>query len=185
MVTVDYIDFQSRCEPLAFLITFRTYGTWLHGDERGAIDRRRYRRYGTPAMPANKKLLDEERAALKHSPVVLNRPQRTATKSAIEEVCTHRGYFLHAINVRTNHIHSVITASCKPEHVLEAFKAYATRKLREANLIKRDIKPWARHGSTVYLWTDEQINRAIAYVLEGQGEKPFRYQHEDCEGSPP
>jgi len=25
--------------PLAFLITFRTYGSWLHGDMRGSIDR--------------------------------------------------------------------------------------------------------------------------------------------------
>ncbi|MDQ3490280.1 MAG: hypothetical protein M3449_04330 [Acidobacteriota bacterium] len=25
--------------PLAFLTTFRTYGTWLHGDKRGSIDR--------------------------------------------------------------------------------------------------------------------------------------------------
>jgi REP element-mobilizing transposase RayT len=173
MVAVDYIDFQNRSKPLAFLITFRTYGTWLHGDERGAIDRRRYRRYGTPAMPANKRLVDEEKAALKHPPVVLNPSQRTAIKSAIQEVCTHRGYYLHAVNVRTNHVHAVITASCKPEHVLEALKAYATRKLREAHLIKPDMKPWARHGSTVYLWTEEQVSRAIGYVLEGQGEEPL------------
>jgi hypothetical protein len=25
--------------PLAYLITFRCYGTWLHGDKRGSIDR--------------------------------------------------------------------------------------------------------------------------------------------------
>jgi len=25
--------------PLAYLITFRSYGTWLHGDERGSVDR--------------------------------------------------------------------------------------------------------------------------------------------------
>ena len=174
MVTVDYIDFQSRSEPLAFLITFRTYGTWLHGETRGSIDRHRYHRYGTQAMPANKKIFDEEKSALKHPPVILNRLQRSATEAAIREVCERRGYFRHAIKVRTNHVHSVITASCKPEHVLEAFKAYATRKLREANLVKREIKPWARHGSTVYLWTDEQVNRAIAYVLEGQGEEPFQ-----------
>jgi len=174
MAKVDYVDFQSRSEPLAFLITFRTYGTWLHGDERGAVDRRNYHRHGTPAMPANRRLLNEEKATLKHSPVVLNRLQRSATKAAIREVCAHRGYSLHAINVRTNHIHSVVTAPCKPDHVLEAFKAYATRKLREAKLITGNVKPWARHGSTVYLWTEEQVNRAIGYVIESQGEEPFR-----------
>ncbi len=25
--------------PLAYLITFRSYGTWLHGDERGSVNR--------------------------------------------------------------------------------------------------------------------------------------------------
>jgi hypothetical protein len=114
MPKVDYIDFQTRTEPLAFLITFRTYGTWLHGDARGSIDRRHYHRYGTPAMPANKTVLDEEERTLKHSPVVLNRLQRSATKAAIEEVCAYRGYALYAINVRTNHVHSVVTAFCTP-----------------------------------------------------------------------
>src|SRR2546426_7242807 len=31
----DYIDFQDRSSPIGYLITFRCYGTWLHGDERG------------------------------------------------------------------------------------------------------------------------------------------------------
>jgi len=185
MSKVDYIDFQARSEPLAFLITFRTYGSWLHGDERGAVGRRNYHRYGTPAMPANRRVLNEETAALKHSPVVLNRSQRTTIENAIREVCSNRGYFLHAINVRTNHVHSVVRARCKPDHVLTAFKAYSTRKLREARLVNRDMKPWARHGSTVYLWTEEQVNRAIGYVVEGQGEEPFDNQLVGRASGPP
>jgi hypothetical protein len=27
--------------PLAYLITLRTFGTWLHGDERGSVGRKR------------------------------------------------------------------------------------------------------------------------------------------------
>src|SRR5262249_42685946 len=38
--------------PLAYLITFRCYGTWLHGDERGSTDRHR-NQYGTPFIPSN------------------------------------------------------------------------------------------------------------------------------------
>jgi REP element-mobilizing transposase RayT len=173
MSKVDYIEFQSRTQPRAFLITFRTYGTWLHGDERGAVDRRKYHTYGTPHMPLNQKLQSDERAALKHSAISLNRQQREVVELTIREVCEHRTYVLHAINVRTNHIHSVVTASCKPDHVMEAFKAYATRKLREAGLASQHSKPWARHGSTVYLWNEEQVNRAIDYVVLGQGDEPF------------
>jgi hypothetical protein len=82
----DYIDFQERTEPLAFLITFRTYGTWLHGGLKGSIDRKNYNRYGTPGMPANEKVLAEERAALKTEPLFLNTRQSRAVESAIKEV---------------------------------------------------------------------------------------------------
>ena len=84
MKRVDYIDFQDRIQPLAYLITFRCYGTWLHGDN-----------------------------------------------------------------------------------------AYATRHLREAGLLRQDAKAWARHGSTPYLWTEEEVQRAIDYVINGQGDEPF------------
>jgi REP element-mobilizing transposase RayT len=174
MSKVDYIDFQDRTQPLGFLITFRCYGTWLHGEERGSVDRRKYHIYGRPDMPANRKLLDEEITELKNSAILFNRAQRDVVELAIREVCEHRAYVLHAVNVRTNHVHSVVSASCKPEHVMDSFKAYATRKLREAGLLSRDVKPWARHGSTPYLWTELQVQRAIDYVNNGQGDEPFR-----------
>ena len=174
MKKTDYVDFQKRTEPLAYLITFRCYGSWLHGDQRGSIDRKHYHRYGTPAMSANEKLLEDERSELKHTPVKLKNAQRIAVEEAIREVCEHRSYVLRAVNVRTNHMHSVVTAPCKPEHVMDSFKAYATRRLRESGLFSRDIKPWARHGSTPYLWTEEEVERAIDYVINGQGEEPFR-----------
>jgi len=50
----DYIEFQERSTPLAYLITIRSYGTWLHGDERGSMDRREYNRYGEPKIAASK-----------------------------------------------------------------------------------------------------------------------------------
>src|SRR5712692_9196389 len=141
MSKVDYIDFQARTQPLAFLITFRCYGTWLHGEERGSIDRRNYNRYGTPEMPLNKKILADEEGELKTSAFLLDRAQRAVVESAIREVCEHRAYSLHALSVRTNHVHSVVSAPCRPVHVMDSFKAYATRKLREANLLSYDVKP--------------------------------------------
>ena len=169
MTKRDYIDFQDRSEPLAFLITFRSYGTWLHGEERGSIDRRNYNRYGTPSMPPNKRLLAEETRALRHAPVVLNREQRTVVEDAIREVCVQRKYTLHAVNARSNHVHSVVMARCKPEHVLNSFKSYATRRLRETNVSSLGAT-W-KHA---VLLTEEELQRAIEYVINGQGDEPFR-----------
>ena len=74
------------------------------------------------------------------------------------------------MNVRTNHIHAVVTAQCKPEKVLAALKANATRKLREADCWRSKESPWADRGSKKYLWTDEDVVNAIAYVEYDQGE---------------
>jgi hypothetical protein len=38
--------------PLAYFIMFRSYGTWLHGDSRGSVDRL-HNTYGTPRLPPN------------------------------------------------------------------------------------------------------------------------------------
>jgi REP element-mobilizing transposase RayT len=168
----DYVDFQRRTQPLAFLITFRCYGTWFHGEKRGSVDRRRFHRYGSPAMPPNRKLVEDERLELRHAAVTLNKAQRVVVEDAIREVCEHRND-LQAVDARTNHVHSVVTASCKPEHVMDTFKAYATRRLHETGLLEPNIKPWARHGSTPYLWTEEAVEKAIDYVLNGQGDEPF------------
>lgn len=169
----DYIDFQDRAQPLGYLITFRCYGTWLHGDGRGSIDRRNYNRYGTPGMPVNKRILAEEERELRSPALLLDPAQRKVVELAIREVCEHRRYLLNAVNVRTNHVHSVVSAPFKPEHIMDSFKSYATRKLRGAGLLGKDTKPWARHGSTAYLWTEEQVRRAIEYVKYGQGDEPF------------
>lgn len=75
------------------------------------------------------------------------------------------------MKVRTkhhNHVHTVVSAAMKPEPVLQAFQAYATKKLRRAGLLPQDIKPWTRHGSTPYLWKERHVERAIDYVVNGQ-----------------
>jgi trehalose/maltose transport system substrate-binding protein len=48
----DYREFQDRSVALAYLITFRCYGTWLHGDIRGSVDRRYFNRFGTEKIAA-------------------------------------------------------------------------------------------------------------------------------------
>jgi REP element-mobilizing transposase RayT len=169
----DYIDFQSRTQALAYLITFRCYGTWLHGEERGSVDRRHYHRYGTPDMPPNEKILSAESRALTGKPMLLATRERRLVEIAIKEVCENREYSLYAVSVRTNHVHVVVGSGRRPELVMNAFKSYATRRLRQLHLLPHDVKLWSRHGSTRYLWTEEQVTKAIEYVTFGQGDEPF------------
>lgn len=110
------------------------------------------------------------RGALTQSPVTLRAPQRALVESAIRETCEIRKWSLWTVNVRTNHIHAVVTAHCKPERVLNAFKANSTRQMREAGCWKSERSPWGEGGSKRYLWTEEQLVNAIAYVQDDQGE---------------
>jgi REP element-mobilizing transposase RayT len=153
--------------PLGYFITFRTYGTWVHGDSRGSIDdeHRGYRQPFADPDPARKRY---EQSLIAHAPVILNPRQRDVCSVTIIEVCRHRKWALHAHNVRTNHIHVVVTAAGPPEPVMNALKSWCTRRLRETGLIPIDQRLWSRHGSTPHLWTDDQLRQAIEYVTRVQ-----------------
>jgi len=155
--------------PLAYLITFRTYGTWLHGDERNSVDLRGQNLYGMPRVRANKQLRDMMLEKMKYQPFTLDGKQRAAVEAAIREVCEYKEYSMHALNVRTNHAHSVVRAGSKPEPIANAFKAYSTRRLRAAGLIEAEQRVWSRGESTRYLWRESSVERAIDYVVNGQG----------------
>lgn len=155
--------------PLAYLITFRTYGTWLHGDERGSVDRF-HNRYRSPYIPPNAKWHRYNERRLRAEPLILRANQRKAIKEAIVETCRIRKWYLWAFNIRTNHVHTVVTANRQPEIVLNAFKANATRELKESGFWRHPFSPWVRKGSKRRLWNERSIARAIDYVLFGQGE---------------
>src|ERR1044071_9334203 len=90
--------------PLAYFISFRSYGTWLHGDERGSIDRFN-NRYGDPYLPENQLWQRHNRKQLKKDPVILGAKERRSVERAIRETCSIRKWHLQAFNVRTNHVH--------------------------------------------------------------------------------
>jgi len=154
--------------PLAYLITFRTYGTWLHGDTRGSVDRE-HNVFQTPLLLANPRRERGARQRSKHAPVMLNAAQRQVAREAIVAVCAHRQWSLHELNVRSNHVHVVVSAPRHPDHVMGSFKSWATRRMRQASVIDADVQPWAERGSRKYLWKPEQVEAACRYVLDGQG----------------
>ncbi len=157
--------------PLALLITFRAYGTWLHGDERGSVDRHD-NTYGSPRIPPNDHLKSISAARLKRAPVKLDVRRRQAIQSAVIETCSKRGWGLYAFNVRTNHVHTVINAGGKsPDLVLNAIKANATRRMRENGSWISSKTPWAEKGSKRRLWNERHVHAAVEYVLFGQGDE--------------
>ena len=157
--------------PLAYLITFRCYGTWLHGDERGSVDRF-HNQYQSPYAEPNENRHKYAKKKLKQEIVILDAAQCQAVEEAIREVSDYRVWSLYAINVRTNHVHTVVsTNGIKSERALNDFKSYSTRKMRENNCWNSERSPWSDKGSRRRLWNERSVELAIDYVINGQGDE--------------
>jgi len=125
--------------PLAYLITFRSYGTWLYGDERGSIDRL-HNSYRSPYIEPDQNWHRHNVQILEGEPVVLDESRRRSVDHAIRETCTLRKWHLHALNVRTNHVHAVVAIGLiQPERALSAFKA--NERGRCAKMVVGDENP--------------------------------------------
>jgi REP element-mobilizing transposase RayT len=154
---------------MRFFITFACYGSHLHGDESGSVDRN-HNIPGSRLAEANPGRVDAMRQQMDQVPYLLDKDRRMTVLDALREVCSHRGWNLWAAHVRTNHVHVIVEAEVRPENVMNALKSYASRSLNRLGTDGPDRKRWARHGSTRWLWKDEDVQEAIRYVVSGQGE---------------
>jgi REP element-mobilizing transposase RayT len=160
--------------PLAYFLTFTCYGAWLHGDERGSVDQE-HNVPLTPVLPPDPERRAREQDVLAEPPYHLDEPRRQVMLHALCEIARRKGWSLHAVHVRSNHVHIVVTAEVPPERILNDFKTAASRRLNKTFPGEEDRRRWTRHGSTRYLWTEEAVAEKVHYVLEGQGEPMERF----------
>ena len=155
-----------RLEPLAFFLTWTTYGSWLPGDARGWVDDRGVIRR------ANKSLARISSSIMGEQPVVLTTAQRHTVEESIHEHCRFRGWMLHAVNCRTTHVHAVVSAADRsPDAVLRCIKAWCSRQLSGGACGKR--RWWTKGGSMRRLYDTRAIEDVVAYVVECQ-DRPRR-----------
>jgi hypothetical protein len=154
--------------PKAFLFTFTPYGTRLHGDERGSVDKF-HNRYGGEFVPPNLEYEAVRRADLAEELLLITPKMRGIIEDTIRQHCDHREWHHHSSNVRTNHIHAVLSAAAEPARMLADLKAYLTRALRTGKAMGDRKRVWAEGGSKRYLFTDDAIARACEYVWLAQG----------------
>lgn len=154
--------------PLGYLLTWNTYGTWLHGDARGSVDKV-HNVYGEPFAPPNAARMEARFQQLKHEPLTLDAAAREVVRETIHAHCGIRKWKLFEVNARTNHVHAVVWAPLEPKPVMSQLKAWCTRRLREACIVSQDHTVWAEDGSRKYLWDEESLTRAREYVRNRQG----------------
>jgi len=159
---------------VTYLITFACYGAWLPG-QAGAIPVTQ-NAFGARFPEADAGKEQRARNEMSQEPYVLDATRRQLVLGSLQEVCSCRGWRLLAAHVRTNHVHMVVGAGCKPELVMNAVKAYSSRVLNRVGQDGSKRRRWARHGSTRYLWASAAVSAAIEYVVRGQGEPMALYE---------
>jgi REP element-mobilizing transposase RayT len=153
-------------EPLAYFLTWATYGTWLPGNERGWI------KYGHGWQSPDPIRKLEAEARLTEDACRLDAEQRQAVAKQIAETCRIRGWTLHVVSCRSNHVHVVVTAGKPPKSVRNDLKAWCTRRLKELDIARGRTTVrenwWAERGSQRYINNHEGLEAAIVYVRDGQ-----------------
>jgi hypothetical protein len=154
---------------MTYFITFSCYGSHIHGDLRGSVDRD-HNHFGGPLAKPNRERMSAELRLMDQPPYEMDEPRRQAVLAGILDRC-HSGYWhMMAAHVRSNHVHAVLNGDEKPEFIMTQLKSAASRRLNDLGFDDRIRKRWARHGSTRTLFDRDSVQNAVAYVLEGQGE---------------
>jgi len=156
-------------DPLAYFLTWTTYGTWLPGDERGWVEK------PGAFQPPNPRLEAVARSLLSEEPCVFNDEQRRLVEETIAKHCAIRGWHLHIVNCRTTHVHVIVTAPVHPKIVRDQFKAWCTRRLKEQQRVSNAdpsqpvrVHWWTEGGSQRWINDEESLAAAIIYVRDCQ-----------------
>jgi REP element-mobilizing transposase RayT len=145
---------------LGYLLTWTCYGTWLPGDARGWVNR--HRTHGEKADLPQPALAEHAHGTLDEPPLVLSDRMRFPVDQAIRTTSDQLAWDIHALQVRTNHVHVVVTAAgIAPTKVMGILKVASTRALRPVSGRQRY---WTASGSMRHLRSSESLSKAIEYV---------------------
>ena len=149
-------------EPLTY---FTTYGTWLAGDERG------WQRWGEAGIQPPNKLFEQMAATdMKESTFTLSARDRRIVEVTMRRHCKIRGWTLHAVNARSNHVHVVVTSpGYEPDVVRNQFKAWCTRHLKPGNPGRERF--WTEGASCRWINHSDDLESAVLYTTDSQDRK--------------
>jgi REP element-mobilizing transposase RayT len=159
---------------LAFHCIFSTYGFWLPNEPRGSwstfvaswelfrfgpatkVETRR----SVAGQPYDRALKSQMRSSLDHPPILLSGEQGRAVGVSMQSA----PYTILALAILPDHVHVALAYTPRDiRKVVGHIKSEATRKLRAQGWFT-EHSPWSYHGWNVYLDSDADVLRAIAYV---------------------
>ena len=165
--------YTSGAPAYAYLLTIRTYASWLHGDARGSVDPR-HNKFDTPTIQPSRALEKVMCSGTIETSFKMQENYRDTVLQSVMETCRYNHWHLFALHIRIEHMHLVVQSSMPKEKTMGKIKCYATKDLKKSHpeLLQRK-NFWSRHGSTKNIWAPEAIFPALYYVVKKQGKKPM------------
>ncbi len=142
-------------KTLGYMITWTTYGTWLQGDKRGYVKKGKI-------YPDNPSIAESNRQKLVKNPVKLSKVHRAIVKQVIYEKADQLNQTIHALAVRSNHVHIVAEYIPMPiGSVVRIYKNSAQAALRKAGVCGR---VWTKGFDKHYCFDQQSLKIRIDYV---------------------
>jgi len=165
---------------LGYHIIFSMYGFWLPNDPRGswsefvgAWELLRFGRatkvdvrHSVAGARHDGRLRRDAKTAMKWPPVTLTGQQALAAVRGFGLASKEGNYAVHACSILPEHVHMVAGRHDRPlGQIVGHFKGRATQRLGADGLWPDPARPvWAGRSWKVFLFTPEDMRRAIAYV---------------------
>ena len=160
---------RQRLDPVktTWHLTFGTYGTRLHGDNRPTVDRQHNQR-GEGFVEHDPKRAKAERDRMRGNPVYLAGPQRAVIESVIPDICKRGGwtYRICAAPDEADHVHVLLDAerSIDPDAILKWLKRWLGDALTQRWGMPISGTWWAKAGSTPAVKDEAYLNNAYHYI---------------------
>lgn len=140
---------------IGYMLTWRTYGTWLQGDKRGWFkDGHTYK--------GKRKLLEYNQQLLDGGPVQLNYEHKQIVRDEIIKTAMRMEQGVLAVAVYSNHVHLVLNnTGIAVGSVVKSYKRDATYALRAVGLTG---KIWATGYDKRFCFDKKSLLERVEYV---------------------
>ena len=116
---------------------------------------------------------------MNEKPVLLDAQHRQVVEDVVRKHSDIRGWELHAVSARSNHVHVIVTVIPETgnkdyrvadgvKRIRDELKANATRVLRGCENPITNEKVWTRGGDIQFIDSDDDLEQVVVYVLEAQ-----------------
>jgi hypothetical protein len=150
---------------LAYHITWGTYGTRLHGDPRGTVDRQ-HNEFGTPVLGYDEHRWEREKENLNFDPVVFTRDEMRLVESLIPGICERGHWIYRTCAAGPDHVHVILASEHNPETIRRLLKRWLSQELSSRKPLPDGAVWWAECGSIKWIDSERYLKNATKYVTD-------------------